>query len=251
MELLTSGEAGYRAFTWAERRGLIRLITQKVRRKNEVLVLGISGSGKTNFLKSLETPAIRPIDRFERSQFTQRHNKVFANSSRAFRFHDTPGQAMHISRRMEALRTVAAKKRFGIINVVSYGYVESGSIPAQNAVKNGTAVPSYLQQQRDLEIDAIKEWLPAVAHEAEFIITLVSKADLWFSSRHDVRTHYETGFYGEAISRAGVKRHSVIEYSSVIHNFFDEAAPSSKFDQSNLMDLHEQFSRQIVEAVTE
>ena len=108
----------------------------------------------------------------------------------------------------ELFRVVTAAKSAAIINVVSYGYhsteLEYG---AHDIYKTGMSeaeyLRAYLAYNQAGELDALRLLLPhAMAVKAKlWMITLVTKQDLWWNDRHDVAKYYidEEKDYGRMI----------------------------------------------------
>ena len=139
---------------------------------------------------------------------------------------------MHRDRRISAVREAMATGIDGVINVVSYGYHEY-RIGKEEAIEaNHQIREDFLDKHRQVEIDLMKEWnsLLGDRETAHWLITLVTKADLWWDRREQVLTHYEKGDYYQALGDAKDLRPVVLPYSSVFHKFFGEGALSGQFD---------------------
>lgn len=117
-----------------------------------------------------------------------------------------PGQEFRRAQSWTAMLADLVKgKAHGVINVVSYGH-ESPSVPwkqhrchtAGMTVKQ--FLPALTASARDEELKVVQ----TLAHQLKltsklWMITLVTKQDLWWRQRHAVRKHYETGPYHDAI----------------------------------------------------
>lgn len=247
---LSLGMGVYKVLRWADREGWLDRVKTQFRTKHHVLVVGTSGAGKTAFLNSLADPLSRSIARDDRTKFSRSRRLSMPNQKEIFIFRDTPGEVLYAPRRAEAIRDVIGKSNFGIINVAAYGYLETDQFRTEQVLSaDGSADPDYLARQRRLEINALSEWTHASGLEADYVVTLVSKADLWWPARGDVEKHYLTGPYGQAIKKAGIQNHTVLRYSSVIHRFYGEGQVSPEFDQDTLIDLRYRFQQQILQAV--
>lgn len=201
------------------------------RASQDVLVLGASGGGKSSFLKVLtgRNPQIARLERTTKSEVVTGKIK---NSY--FKLTDTPGQPGEIyqQERLRAIREASKKNGLGIINIVSYGYHEE-TVKFSDAVENRTAKATFLKDRRDLEIQLLGEWTTSLCGEggaAAWVITVVTKADLWWESDDDqpVLTHYRSGPYFEALGDARSVSHDVMAFSSANQLFYG-AVPMSGF----------------------
>ncbi|MGV0047287.1 GTPase domain-containing protein [Mycobacterium colombiense] len=244
-------EGGLEVIRWTARRGIFKKGFDKLRPKYHVVVVGTSGAGKTNFLDSLMEPSARAIPRENRTKFSVSRTLILPKQSKPFVFYDTPGDRALLQERLRTFQKLWHSRRpYGVINVVAYGYNELIAVPASQAISQGLPDPQYLNRQRELEIDALSEWAPQVAaSQFDYVITLVTKADLWFSDRIKVKNYYEHGEYADALMRLGINRRVVIEYASTIHKFFGTSVPGG-FDLDDLLDLRKQFEVEMVNAVS-
>lgn len=238
--------AGVKTVAWAFDEGLPQKALSLVLPRSHVLVVGTTGSGKSMFLRSLEQPLAPPIPRRERTEMTQRQ-RVPLSKKRRVLFYDTPGHQMHEARRRETARNLSTKRRLGICNVVSHGYSEPRVATADALTKAGQPRAEWLKQNRQSEIDAVAEWAPILGERARYVITLVTKADLWWSDETAVMAHYESGDYADALRAAGVPdgRHIVLEYCSVLTRYFDDFKPQNEFDQRDQIGLRNNFTKQM------
>ena len=190
-----------------------------VHKPTKVLVLGVSGSGKTQFLNSfLGIPMLED----NRTYVPVKKYYIFENG-RKIQFVDLPGHAPYISTRQKYIDDITKNKIKGIINVVNYGYNDAEVNDAdvfkagENEIKS-----AYLKNNRKNELNQLKEWLVRIHSESkpEWIVTIVNKADIWYEKKDDVMSYYEVGEYGkEFIEVKRVTNHYVFQYCSVINPF--------------------------------
>src|ERR1700691_233054 len=217
----------------ARKQGWLDRLVTLLRRKHKILVLGSSGVGKTACVESLTWTVPRTIDQINRTQFAQKHSIRLARQP--FIFIDTPGQKLHGPRRLEAIRDAMKGRISGIVNVVSYGYHEY-RIGKDVAIRaDGAAREEFLRRHRQMEIQALSEWSSLLGGRdaANWLITLVTKADLWWGHRHRVLQHYSEGAYFEALGPAKALTPTVLEYCSVFQKFFGQAAMSGEFGDAD------------------
>jgi hypothetical protein len=119
----------------------------------------------------------------------------------------------------------------GIVNVVSYGYHEY-RIGSKNAVdSSGKVSEDFLRTHRETEIAAVQEWTPILGGQeaADWLITVVTKADLWWDRRDEVLEYYRSGSYYQSLGSAKSLHPIVLEYSSVFQKYFGKAPMSGEF----------------------
>lgn len=132
-------------------------------------------------------------------------------------------------------RMLAAGKAGAVINVVSWGYESIGETsyketdlfrrdPGQSQEQ---FLAAYLAEQRGKELAVIAELAHHIktAEKKIWMITLVTKQDLWWDRRAEVRDYYEQGPYSASIGEIAAARgsqnfrHEFLSASLVIHNF--------------------------------
>lgn len=225
----------------ADRTGLLDKVRDFFTNPSPIIVFGSTGSGKTNFLTSLAAGAklIDPISRDDRTEQVERSRIKIVD--RPFSLIDTPGQRAHQHLRSEVVREAIGRAPVRIINVVSYGYHEYRMPSVADAVDGeGNPRPEYLQRHRVDELAALDEWLPLLGDRGttKWILTVVTKADLWWNDQNAAVAHYDAGAYSELIKKADPKLHHVVRpYCSVIHRFFGSSRLPGTFDDSERMKL--------------
>jgi len=232
----------------AENEGFIDKIKNFFKRKETIIVLGSTGSGKTNLLESLAVAAglVEAIPANTRTQSVDKR-KVIVNE-RPFVIADTPGQAQHAPHRQTLIREALANPPVRIINVVSYGYHEYATGSAE-AVEQGMPRESWLERHRENELEAMSEWLPLLGDRGttSWILTAVTKADLWWNQREDVLRYYNCGPYAEMLNRQDPgMRHAVLPYCSVFHRFYGTAALAGTFDDEDRLQATGHFLQELV-----
>ena len=196
-----------------------------------VLVLGSSGVGKTNFLKSLHTLIPEVIHYSTRTTGTPKSKIAIDNIP--FAFIDTPGQENH-----ESIRKAAIREHCGsvdlVINVVCYGYHEYARGKDQAITQNGDINPKYIEENREREIKAVQEWNEILGGNASYrLLTVITKADLWWHIQEEVYAHYETGEYFESLGSAKFLTPVSAHHSSVFHKFYGIGPLSGAFDEQD------------------
>jgi len=243
------GKLAVEAVKFGVRRGWFRRFADNFRKKHRVFVLGSTGVGKTNFLLSLRKEPPPAISHQDRTEFVTSHTLDIGNN--LFVFVDTPGQPGHESRRGQAIRSAQRVKTTGVINVVSYGYHEYRRGSEGIVGAGGSVDSTFLTERREAEIAALAEWLPVLGsvHTISWMVTLVTKADLWWDRRDEVLDYYTSGNYARALQSVKELSPSVIEYCSVIHKFYGAGVLPGIFDEGNKAQLRDRMLRALIAAV--
>ncbi len=247
---LSGGEASVaiKIFELAQRQGWLDKLLLALKKKHRILVLGSSGAGKSVFLESLTEALPAAIDRMNRTEFAQEHSIKLGKSP--FVFIDTPGQIHHKERRLAAIRDALVKPIAGVINVTAYGFHE-GKVAKKDALDDGKARESFLAAKRLEEIEALREWLPLLGSRdtVGWLITAVTKADLWWAERDKVLEHYSSGDYGKELVGAKELRPVVLEYCSVFQPYFGEAPMAGSFGDADRIRARGHLLKQLLAAV--
>lgn len=219
------------------------------KKKRRILVLGSTGAGKTQFLDSMQKLIPDLIHHTTRTAYPNRKSFELDAAS-IFEFTDTPGQKLHGSLRLPAIKE-AMKNADGVINVTAHGYHEWDVDRGEALTAKGEAKQSYLQRHREVEVEQLHEWnhLLSIGLRNPWLITVVTKADLWWDERDKVKAHYESGAYFKALGPAQGMRPSVCLYSSIRHRFFGTAPVSGFFDDQERLRLRANFFRVLFEAI--
>lgn len=145
-----------------------------------------------------------------------------------------PGQEQRIERHWPKLFTaVNTGKAVGVVNVVSYGFHSMGiqSVQEHDIWKTGMSYEDFVQDytgfRRQREVDTLEtllQGLPSV-EKPLWMLTIVNKQDLWWTSREAVKQHYTTGEYAKKISDFSAKigarqfQHEFLPVSLTLGNF--------------------------------
>lgn len=162
----------------AKEQGWFEKLMDYFSKKHNILVLGCSGAGKTELIKSIGS--INP----EIIHFTSRTRDKTISEMKInkvpFEFIDIPGEETDLSIRNQAIIDHASELD-AVINVVSYGYHEY-TYGKEEAILNGHGISEdYLESNRAREIDTIPEWSISLGGVRKYrLITVVTKADLWW-----------------------------------------------------------------------
>lgn len=215
----------------AKKQGWIDSLLSLLKKKHKILVLGSSGVGKTNLLQSLSTLTPEVIHYSRRTSDSTKSKLTIDDIP--FEFIDTPGQVDHSAIRMKAIRESIGSLGT-VINVVCYGYHEYARGKEQAFGDDGKLNVQYLEDNREREIRALKEWSEILGGNAPYrLITVVTKADLWWDDSEKVFNHYEKGEYFKELGACSQLSPMVIHHCSVFHKLYGIGSMSGSFDESD------------------
>lgn len=233
--------------------GVVQKAWAKLKKKHRFVVFGSSGTGKSNLLSSIDNPLASAISRHDRTKANRTVPLTIAGEP--FVFVDTPGQEPFRDERDKVIQAAQKeplfrRKRFrGILNVVSYGYHEAKETKLSNVFEDDLQVKEvYLAGARQWEIEQVDEWFRLLARpdRVDWIITVVTKADLWWEKQDEVLEYYKQGQYGEKIKSANVP-HRVFSYCSVLHKFYEKQPLPGFLDDDGKRIIQAQFFKDMLE----
>ena len=246
---LTTLGAAARLWRIADDVGLLKRVANFFKKKERIVVLGSTGSGKTNMLDSLAAAAalVEPISAQTRTTATDTR-EILVND-RPFVVIDTPGQQEHAPARQRVYREALAKPPVRVINVVSFGYHEYATGSADALDRDGQPREDWLMRHRENELLALQEWLGLLGDRSslEWVLTAVTKADLWWDKKDEVLDYYTNGAYADALRRSdpGIQ-HAVLPYCSVFHRFYGKSRLPGTFDDQDRLTATRHFLEQLV-----
>jgi hypothetical protein len=236
---------GYEILKIAKREGWLRHPIDLFRTKNRALLLGSTGAGKSQFLRSVPEIVSTAISQAARTEFSTVAR--FEINGALFDFIDTPGQLEHRPRRDEATKDAIKRNLKGVINFVSFGYHEYGA-PPEKVFLEGIVRPEYLEEHREREINLLAEWAPLLS--TEWVLTVVTKADIWWNDRLAVAEHYERGAYKARLDQIFPNATSIVRpYSSISSRFYGIVPGAGSFDDTVRSSCRHELFRLLREAV--
>jgi energy-coupling factor transporter ATP-binding protein EcfA2 len=180
-----------------ERNKIISFINYLIKENRVILLFGTSGSGKTQFIKSLNNS----VEQALRTHKTKRHKIPIKNMP--LKFIDTPGHTEYVNQRRKEIDKIINKGVEGIINIVSYGYNDQEELSDFKVFDvNGKLSQGYLSDNRHKDIMQLKEWLPRISNKnVKWIVNLITKADIWWDDLPNAEHYYTKGDYGKQFKR--------------------------------------------------
>lgn len=186
----------------------------------KVLVVGESGSGKTQFINVLRAIG----GTVKTSTMNVRTVTVPLPNGRKVDFVDTPGQQTLESQRRAAINAINRNDYDGIVNIVCYGYQVNDSTKEDDVFQVGTdnVKSAYLENNRQLELNQVGEWLPRIdsVKRLEWVLTIVNKADIWYENKQEVMAYYDSTYRNKLDKIGQFIKTPVIPYCCVIAPFF-------------------------------
>ncbi len=166
----------------------------------KIVILGAGGTGKSTLGKMLsgDFKSSDLMQFYQESESIERYKLSNVISSVIV----LPGQERRQDEWDKILRTISTGRIKLIIHIVSWGYHSFGEIRYtdhklyQSGMTSGQFVESYAMSCREQEINVIekiKPFLSIADQQKTILITLVTKQDLWWNHRNQVRDYYTNG----------------------------------------------------------
>lgn len=197
---------------------IIKFFNRNFRKNIRVLVVGESGTGKSQFLSTIHGKKEFVAD----STMVSYSSKLELPNGRIVEFIDTPGQQSLMQDRKRRINAINRKGYDGIINLVCYGYQATEETNPSIVFQGGQIKDSYLKENREKELKQLEEWLPNIDVESniKWVLTIVNKADVWWEQKDEVLSYYNSDKYGTKLNEIlRVSTTEVIPYCSVIVPF--------------------------------
>lgn len=239
--ILTAIKTGKTVFDENQRKTVLRKLKLLFRKNKKIIVFGISGAGKSQFIQCLLGKSGIP-------NRTLTTDKVkFGIEDFPIIFWDTPGHTQRDSDRKKALAEIMKENVIGVINVISFGYEENPESEIDAIFDaNGDVKESFLNQNRTLEIERLSEWLPFISSDKTWVLNIVNKADLWWDHFEEVDKYYSKGNFMTAFRGINNKIQTVnLPYCSLIRPYYDTKT-SGRFGDIDKHDLHNYLMHQLV-----
>lgn len=209
-----------------------RIVKRLQSGKLKIAIFGAGGTGKTTLGNMLanKTSANSVLTPYQESTSVDRINLENIPGSVII----VPGQEPRQHKWDEVFSEIIDGQINLIINVVSYGYhsLERASCQDHFLFQTGMSVRdfaiTYTENRRIREIEAfqaLETHIKIAKGKRILMLTLVTKQDLWWQSREQMKDHYQNGEYSRLINSILLKKgsdgfqHEYFSTSLVIENF--------------------------------
>jgi len=205
---------------------------KEARPTSGILVIGPGGVGKSTFARILSGEINYPLDIPGEYQESIPLERYALKDDPTVELIVPPGQQHRRDATWSDLeKTIGAGGYRGIIVTSSYGYHSLGltSYKRHRLYQNDKAefLDAFLRECRTDEINVLRRLAPFIQANSRksWLLTLVTKQDLWWAECEAVESHYRSAEYGQLIEGllqdAGKKilRHEFAFSSLVISNF--------------------------------
>ncbi len=197
---------------------IVKLFNRYCRSTIRILVVGESGTGKSQFLSTV----CKKKEFVSDSTMVSYPCLLELPNGRMVEFIDTPGQQSLEPERKRSIKDITRKKYSGIINLVCYGYQATEETETSLVFQGDVIRESYLKDNREKELKQLEEWLSEIDKDSnvQWVLTIINKADVWWEMKDDVVSYYNDTKYGAKLKElARVSKTEVLPYCSVIAPF--------------------------------
>jgi len=193
------------------------------KKDHNIALFGVTGTGKSEFVESLEKSGAHITE-----TLSVRTTKFYIDKFKVF-IHDTPGHDAGDTQREDVLSEIIRKDYTGVIFLVSDGFHQRDGIVDVDKISTDE---EYFDKWRIERKELEKEFLKSISKNlrlsnVKWIITLVSKADIWWKDKN-VRPYYESGEYSKLVKSIVPRAtHYVIPYCSTLEPFYGFHQPNT------------------------
>jgi hypothetical protein len=173
----------------------------------QVLVSGAGGVGKTTFARLLTSDNPLFAEEVYRPDLTTK--KIVLPGEFPAQLLVVPGQERYLTTDWSAAASVVKGSRSaGVVNIVAYGFhsVSTESlfqlVRHEAGASRNELLERFLEERRNAETQRLQFLLSQLEGIGRplWMVTLVTKQDLWWPDSEKVHAHYSDGEYGKAIN---------------------------------------------------
>lgn len=245
--ILSAVKTGHTIIDEHKRKTIIKRLKLLFRTNRKIVIFGLSGVGKTQFIRALKKSLEIP----ERTDVTEKSR--YNLDDFPILFIDTPGHNERQNARKNEIYNIINHGVEGIINIVSFGYEENpGRVNEGIFDENGKVKESFLKLNREVELNRLIEWVSFLRpRDFGWVINLINKADLWWDSQEEVVNYYESGSYNEAFKNICQYTNIItLPYCSIIKPYYDTTT-SGKFGEIQKEQMHARLLHELLNLLKE
>jgi len=200
--------------------------------KPGIVILGAGGTGKSTLgqiLSGTYEPLLDAVEPYSESIGVEEYS---LKDDPKVELVVPPGQPHRRDTTWEDLLTELSRGELrGVVLVSAYGFHSLGEIPAEfigmQSENTQAFLDEYTRQQRGEEIEVLERVLAHVGRSGKrtWLVSVVTKRDLWWPERADVEYYYSKGKYGELVNAFSASvnrrlfRHELVFLSLTINRF--------------------------------
>jgi energy-coupling factor transporter ATP-binding protein EcfA2 len=224
IEAVNTLNAATKAYEYGKKsQPLLGKLVRRIRdQKLNIVICGAGGTGKSTLGRLLSGEFGRQ-DILQPYQISFRSEKLELDSETSTSVLVLPGQSEFWG---EELKKIANNRVDLLINVVSYGYHSimgqfdyQSILGYQRGMTPREVIVSHIEGKQPIEIELLHQLKPhlSIANKKKVLmITLVTKQDLWWPDRQEVKKHYEVGEYNNIVQEI----RSQLGQSNFSHAYF-------------------------------
>ncbi len=135
--------------------------------------------------------------------------------------------------------------------MVAYGYHEGMKGEDRAIAQNGQVNEAFLEERRSIELESMGEWVGLLgeAGKVGWVLTLVSKADIWWNRRDEVMAYYSSDTYLRSLGKLSNIHIGVLPYFSIFHKFYGRSPLSGLVDDEDRYRLRVELIDRLLEAI--
>jgi GTPase SAR1 family protein len=237
IEAVNTLNAATKAYEYGKKsQPLLGKLVRRIRdQKLNIVICGAGGTGKSTLGRLLSGEFGRQ-DILQPYQISFRSEKLELDSETSTSVLVLPGQSEFWG---EELKKIANNRVDLLINVVSYGYHSiMGQFDYQSILgyKQGMTprevIFSHIEGKQPIETELLHQLKPhlSIANKKKVLmITLVTKQDLWWLNRQEVKKHYEIGEYNNIVQEI----RGQLGQSNFSHAYFSASLLTENFRDVN------------------
>lgn len=240
----------FQAYQFARDEGWLDRAREVLTRRQRILVLGRPGVGKSQLIATL------------RRDMAESLRRLLAETPDAGALRIDPSMFDFVELDYpdaadidgQAVSRALSNGPSGILNVVAFGYHEHEHWRAEALTPEGMADPRFLARCRDAELASTASLFNALRGadlKGSWMLTVVTKADLWWDNAQSVFDHYVRGPYRERLGIPADVPMLVLPHASVFMKFFGSGPLCGQFDERDRRDCLANLLKALIHTIGE